>query len=119
MRRLVFIINFFKSDFEVQSRILQVAVDPKEYTAEVYTYDKQLLATLTLGGGRERFDDDKHNSPSDDSSALGIMRNRTMRLKQEKRQAEQENKQENEQANPAKEQASKAKKQAKKIRGGR
>ncbi|KAL9616934.1 MAG: hypothetical protein Q9160_008247 [Pyrenula sp. 1 TL-2023] len=51
-------------DLEVQSRILQVAVDPSNYIAEVYTHDKVLRATLTLGEGRQRFIPDEFESSS-------------------------------------------------------
>ena len=76
-------------DVEVQSRILQIVVNPKEYIAEVYTYDKQLLASLTLGEGRQRFDVAVEDSPSKDSGALKIMQNRIMQLEQRTQQAEQ------------------------------
>ena len=33
---------------------MQVAIDVDEYTAEIYTLDKQLQATLNLGEGRQR-----------------------------------------------------------------
>lgn len=39
----------------MQSRILQIVVDPKECTAEVYTHDKQLQVTSQLGEGRQRY----------------------------------------------------------------
>ena len=81
---LFLIIDFFNADIEVQSRILQVAVDSNEYTAEVYTYDKELLVTLTLGEGRHRFDADECDSPSEDSGVLKIMQNQLIQMKQEK-----------------------------------
>lgn len=84
----------FKSGVEVQSRILQVAVDSNEYTAEIYMYDNQLLATLTMGEGRQRFDADKYDSTSADSGAIKIVESRNMWLEQEiesmRRQMEQE-----------------------------
>lgn len=49
----------------------------------MYTYDKQLLATLTLGEGRQRFDVAVEDSPSKDSSALKIVQNQVMQLGQE------------------------------------
>ena len=39
----------------MQSHILQIVWDAEELTAEVYTYDKQPIATLSLGEGRQRF----------------------------------------------------------------
>ncbi|KAJ8065305.1 hypothetical protein OCU04_005998 [Sclerotinia nivalis] len=41
-------------DVDIQSHILQVAIDFEEYTAEVYTYDNKLQVTLDLGRGRQR-----------------------------------------------------------------
>ena len=76
-----------QSDVEIQSHILQVAVDSNEYTAEVYTYDKRLQATLSLGEGRQRFHADKYDLPSGDSDALKTVQNRLMQME---RQAEQE-----------------------------
>lgn len=87
---LFLILLFFKADVEVQSRILQVVIDANEYAAEVYTYDKQLLVTLTLGEGRQRFDADKCESLSEDSGALKLVQNRLMQMEQEKLQSDQE-----------------------------
>ncbi|KAL9085468.1 MAG: hypothetical protein Q9165_007618 [Trypethelium subeluteriae] len=39
-------------DASIQSHVLLVVVEPDEYTAEIYTHDKQLRKTLTLGEGR-------------------------------------------------------------------
>lgn len=44
-------------DSEVRPHILQVAIDPEDYVAEIYTSDKQLLQTLTLGEGRQRYEE--------------------------------------------------------------
>ncbi|KAF7879488.1 hypothetical protein EAF04_000684 [Stromatinia cepivora] len=41
-------------DVDIQSHILQVAIDFEECTAEVYTYDNKLKVTLDLGEGRQR-----------------------------------------------------------------
>ena len=90
---LVLISIFFETDVEVQSRILQIVTNSNEYSVEVYTYDEQLLATLTLGEGRQRFDAEKHESPPRDSGALIMMQNRLMQMEQEKQQAEQEKRQ--------------------------
>ena len=81
-----------KLDVEVQSRVLQVAFDPNEYTAEVYTCDKQLLASLTLGEGRQRLEPD-YDPLTEDPSILQLMQNRLTQLEQEKRQAEQKERQ--------------------------
>ena len=75
----------FNLDFEVRSRVLQVVVDPQEYIAEVYAYDKELLAKLTLGEGRQRFDAAEDDLPSRDSGALDIVQNRVMQLEQKGR----------------------------------
>ena len=89
---LVLIANL-KPDVEIQSNILQIAVDPNEYTAEVYTYDKRLQATLSLGEGRQRFHDDKDDLddlddlPSRDSHVIKFLQNRLIQVE---RQAEQE-----------------------------
>lgn len=48
-------------------------MDSREYIAEIYTCDKQLLATLNLGEGRQRFEADECESPSKDSGALKIV----------------------------------------------
>ncbi len=84
-----FWISVFKSDVEIQSRILHVVVDTKEYTAEVYTYAKQLLATLTLGEGRQRYEADKEPA-LEDSPVSKFLQDRQMRLEQDKKKAEQE-----------------------------
>ena len=76
-------------DVEVQSRILQVELDPYEYTAEFYTCDKQLLASLTLGEGRQRLEPD-YEPLTEDPSILQLLRNQLTQTEQEKRQLEQE-----------------------------
>lgn len=90
---LVLVTNFFQSDVEVQSRILQVALDSNEYTAEVYTYDKELLATLTLGEGRQRLDDYKDDSPSEEPGYLQFMQNRIAQVEEKEKQVEEKEKQ--------------------------
>ncbi|KAL9121667.1 MAG: hypothetical protein Q9187_001781 [Circinaria calcarea] len=44
--------NLEIQDSELQSHIMQIAIDPHERTAEIYTYDMQLKATFMLGEGR-------------------------------------------------------------------
>ncbi|KAL9619029.1 MAG: hypothetical protein Q9160_006350 [Pyrenula sp. 1 TL-2023] len=81
-------------DLEVQSRFLQVAVDPSNYIAEVYTHDKILSATLTLGEGRRRFYPDEYESSSKRLDTLETSQDRMMQIEQDKedmrRQREQD-----------------------------
>jgi hypothetical protein len=73
----------------MQSRILQIAVDPNEYTAEVYTHEKQLRATLTLGEGRQRFDADEDASSSEMADEA-MLQQASAQLQDMKRQMEQQ-----------------------------
>jgi ElaB/YqjD/DUF883 family membrane-anchored ribosome-binding protein len=88
-RQFSFLLTVSKPDVEVQSRVLQVALDSNEYTAEVYTCDKQLLASLTLGEGRQRLEAD-YDPLTEDPSNLQLMQNRLTQAEQGQRQAEKE-----------------------------
>ena len=70
---------------EVQSRILQIVVDPDQYIAKVYTHDQQLLATLTLGEGRQRFEPAKDESllPRGLYNGVDFEQNRIRQLERE------------------------------------
>ena len=93
---ILFWLVIFDLDVELKSRILQIVVDSKESIAEIYTYDEQLLTTLTLGEGRQRFEvaKDEPPPPSQDAIAIQLMGNLIKRKEQAyedlRRQMEQE-----------------------------
>ncbi|KAF2875670.1 hypothetical protein BDV95DRAFT_591127 [Massariosphaeria phaeospora] len=55
-----------KINTKVQPQILHVVLDMENYTADIYTHDKQKRATLTLGEDRNRLDQAPFGSQSSD-----------------------------------------------------
>jgi hypothetical protein len=44
----------YNTDKKIQSRFLHVVIEPNGFVAEIYTYDTQLVKSLSLGEGRQR-----------------------------------------------------------------
>ncbi|KAL9080215.1 MAG: hypothetical protein Q9157_000998 [Trypethelium eluteriae] len=55
-------------DEKIQSHVFHVVIEPDESVAEVYTYDKQLHKSWSLGEGRQRFNADDFADFIDQSS---------------------------------------------------
>ncbi|ESZ90747.1 hypothetical protein SBOR_8860 [Sclerotinia borealis F-4128] len=80
-------------DIDIQSHMLHIVIDAKECTAEVYTYDKQLRATLNLGEGRQRSYSTEKDSAAEDDDPLMTIRDLKIEAeqwKQEKQEMERE-----------------------------
>ncbi|CAD6440086.1 8267c12d-1877-4d11-af0e-a3ad6f1ef536 [Sclerotinia trifoliorum] len=87
-------------DPDIQSHILQIAINSNEYTAEVYTYDNKLQTTLHLSKGRQRSHDADCDWDSDESDVYTALcdskklekeaKQRMQELEQEKQEMQQE-----------------------------
>jgi hypothetical protein len=44
----------YNTDKKIQSHFFHVVIEPNEFAAEIYTYDTQLVKSLSLGEGRQR-----------------------------------------------------------------
>ncbi|KAF2453846.1 hypothetical protein BDY21DRAFT_327253 [Lineolata rhizophorae] len=70
-------------DVSIQPRFLQIAIDLEECIAEVYTYNKQLRATLDLGEGRQRYYANDFDL-SENSDTTQILQDRVTQAEREK-----------------------------------
>ncbi|KAF7862600.1 hypothetical protein EAF04_007473 [Stromatinia cepivora] len=78
-------------DLDIQSHILHIIIDANEWTAEVYTYDKQLQANLNLGEGRQRSYSAEQGSASEDFDiSMRDQKIEMEQMRQEMKRKEQE-----------------------------
>ncbi|APA07795.1 hypothetical protein sscle_03g025650 [Sclerotinia sclerotiorum 1980 UF-70] len=76
-------------DIDILKHILHIVIDANECTAEVYTYNKQLQATLDLGEGRQRWHSAEQSSTSEDFDVYMTLRDQKIEMEQTKKEKQE------------------------------